>query len=454
MVFYQLRYIFVSKAKYYYTLIHKIYSGIAQGRLDVMGGIADYSGAMVLEMPIKEATKVSFWPNFSGVITVHTLSTEEPEPYFKVKYEQLLLNGEVNLDHANNYFKNTKAGSWASYIIGCLLLLHKNKGIEVTGGSFEITSTIPQGKGVSSSAALEIATFRALAKAYTINFSGTEIAKLAQIVENEIVGAPCGLMDQLTIAFAKKNTILPIKCQPDILYQPIQISENIHFIGIDSGIRHQISGASYSDVRIAAFMGNSIIENYQGITLEEIQKCRKNKDFECLKYKGYLANITVKEWDEKYNSILPETILGKDFINRFGETIDSTTKIDPMKTYHVKACTAHPIFENNRTPRFKELLLGFDISENKENILQEMGKLMYESHEAYTKVQLDNKHTDRIVELVNEQYNGQVYGAKITGGGSGGTVCILAYGEEGLQTVKKIQNQYEDEIKMKVQSFY
>ena len=85
--------------------------------------------------------------------------------------------------------------------------------------------------------------------------------------------------------------------------------------------------------------------------------------------------------------------------------------------------------------------------------LRKIGLLMYESHKRYTSVQLGSSATDRLVELAKENADNGIYGAKITGGGSGGTVCILAEGDKGLETVHKIYSQYQNEIGKELKMF-
>lgn len=420
--------------------------GISHGRMDVMGGIADYSGSLVLEKTIKEKTTVHFRFRTDGKIIAKTHSHEENEPDFCIDYIEFLENGILSLSKAKSLFKSKKGCSWAAYTIGCLLILQKNKGIEITGAEIEIFSTIPEGKGVSSSAALEIATFQALAKAYKIEYVGTEMPKMAQKVENVIVGAPCGLMDQISCNFAKPQQILPIICQPDIILEPIDIPDNLMFLGIDSGVRHHVEGASYTDVRIAAFMGYSIIAKLNNINISTLTECRQTHDWENLPYNGYLANINTDKWLEKYEANLPVSMNGKEFLDQFGDSIDGTTTIDPHKTYNIKSCASHPIFENDRINYFKSLLQKLPGEANKFNIYKRLGKLMFESHQSYSNVLLGNTQTNRIVEMLSNKENEGVFGAKITGGGSGGTVCVLAEGQKGLETVKKVYEQYQIEF--------
>ena len=189
----------------------------APGRLDVMGGIADYSGSLVLQKAITQQTSVelALREDYRCIISsrLHTgeiLSVDQD-------YRSFLNNGEVDYAFAQRAFKQNPKDAWSAYILGCALVLQKEKGVNFKGADIELQSEVPNGKGVASSASVEIASMQTLASAFNVAFSGTELALLAQRAENLIVGAPCGLMDQLTSSFGKPDALLPIICQPDLV---------------------------------------------------------------------------------------------------------------------------------------------------------------------------------------------------------------------------------------------
>ncbi len=172
------------------------------GRLDVMGGIADYSGSMVLQMPIKEKATVSIGHRGYNQLHIKSLDVVGNNELF-IDLEDL----PKNYKEAGQYLKQIDGGDWGSYIVGCFLVILNEKHIKSVGLDILVKSEIPFGKGVSSSAAIEIATMKALGELFSIEFSGTELPILAQKAENLVVGAPCGLMDQLTSYFGNFVTI-------------------------------------------------------------------------------------------------------------------------------------------------------------------------------------------------------------------------------------------------------
>lgn len=398
----------------------------ASGRLDVMGGIADYSGSLVLQMPIAQKTivKLSLRDDFQCIFQ-STLSDGEILTA-NVDYRDYLHHNQIDYTIAKEKLKSNLNTSWIGYVLGGALVLQKEKGIDFRGATFEIESTVPLGKGVSSSASIEVACMKALCEVFYLELSGTELPVLAQRVENCIVGAPCGLMDQLACYFGEPNKLLPILCQPDHVGEPIAISDEIQFIGIDSGIRHSVASASYSNVRAAAFMGYSIILQAMGVSTKIIKSAKTKNDFTSLPFAGYLSNISPDEYENLFLNIFPETISGKEFLDNYQVSIDDATQIDRERTYPLRASTSHPIYEHHRVRLFKNLLVQAKVTTQENErllLLQKMGELMYQSHASYSACGLGSDRTDEIVAL-SKNIPG-VYGAKITGGGNGGTVCLL-----------------------------
>lgn len=416
----------------------------APGRMDVMGGIADYSGSLVLQMPIHEKTSVRLRLRNDFHCIVES-KVEGKSFKARVDYRSLLKDKEVDYEHANKFFSAQEDISWSAYVLGCVLVLHRERKIDFRGADFEILSSVPLGKGVSSSASIEVAVMKALAKAFDVGFSGTELPRFAQMAENLIAGAPCGLMDQLATYFGQDNELLPIVCQPDKMLSLIEIPEQIHFMGIDSGVRHFVGGSSYTDVRCAAFMGYTIIANHLGVSIDEIKHSRATGERLSLPFHGYLANISVSEFESKFKNLLPETMKGSEFIETFNQTIDSVTHVDPETVYAIHTCTSHPVYENERVRQFMKIL------QNQNPDVNRLGRLMRESHESYSACGLGSERTD---EIVNEfDLFPSVTGAKITGGGSGGTVCALAVGNEGINDVLRVHSHFSKKYRMPLKLF-
>jgi galactokinase len=430
-----------------------LYEASSPGRMDVMGGIADYSGSLVLQMPIKERTTVKLSKTQNGQIKIISRDAGDDGGEFLCPVTDIFQSDAV-LDYKiiREKVLNRTGGQWAIYVAGCIAVFFKFNKINFNGADILIESEVPLGKGVSSSAAIEVATFKALYKAYGITPEGTELPVRAQMAENLLVGAPCGLMDQLASYFGEQGKLLPILCQPDEVYPSIEIPNDLSFVGIDSGIKHAVRGASYSDVRTAAFMGYTIIAKQLGCNEKDLADAVKNGR-ERMPYGGFLANIVPSEFQHQFEKNLPEEMEGKIFIDQYKIIIDPVTNVFPDKIYRIRQCALHPVYENSRVNSFMNLLQSLkdvNATADRKLIIQKIGALMYLSHESYSACGLGNDHTDEIVSMAKElgPEHG-IYGAKITGGGSGGTVCVLAYEAKGKLAAKDLFRRYADKNGMK-----
>ncbi|HTB58774.1 MAG TPA: galactokinase family protein [Polyangia bacterium] len=397
----------------------------APGRLDLMGGIADYSGSLVLELPLAVATLVAAQETGGEEVVVESDQLGDPGAEARVTFALAeLAAGEAPLDFAaaRALFARDPRRAWSAYVLGGLVILHREHGVRPRGMRLLIRSDVPTGKGVSSSAALEVAALETIAALQGLTVDARALALLAQKVENFIVGAPCGVMDQLTSACGEADHLLQILCQPAELLDRLPVPPTIEVFGIDSGVRHAVSGADYGSVRVAAFMGYRMIAAAAGLTARSLGPGRVAVDDPL--FGGYLANVTPSRWRGHFRALVPERIDGARFLAEFGGTTDPATRVDPARSYRVQAATEHPIEEHQRVRLFKALLAEGAASEESRTLL---GELMYQSHASYSACGLGAAATDRLVELVRTAGPAAgLYGAKITGGGSGGTVAVLA----------------------------
>lgn len=392
----------------------------APGRLDVLGGIADYSGALVLEQPIREAARVAVARVDDGQVLI--ASCGEPLRQARFAASQLFAACS-SLAGAAGYFGARPPGErWAAYVLGGLALLRAEHGVSLAGGlRVLVDSSVPEGKGVSSSAAIEVAALRAFGELWQRPLTGLELGLACQRVENHVVGAPCGVMDQLTSACAEEGRLLAISCQPASLVGSVELAEGLAVFGIDSGLRHAVIGADYGQVRAAAFMGLRILAERLGARVVSVGEGRVA--FEGDPLGGYLANLAPDDVTPELRQALPEAVSGAEFLARYGGVSDPLTRVDPALEYRVRAATLHPIEENARA----RALLSRLPSATSEAERFELGRLLFRSHASYSACGLGSDGTDRLVAEVQAAPRGSgFYGAKITGGGSGGTVAVLA----------------------------
>lgn len=392
----------------------------APGRLDVMGGIADYSGSLVLQRPIAEATFVALQPSDAAVLEISSTG----RPRFVVPLTALAPGGEsVSYSQARNLFAPGTAHHWAAYVVGVFVVLMRERDAAFSRGArIVIDSSVPEGKGVSSSAALETATMQAVTSAFGIRLEPQELALLCQRAENLVAGAPCGVMDQMTCMFGEKDSLLALLCQPAALQPPVRVPDDISLWGLDSGERHAVGGSDYGAVRTGAFMGHRILMEREGVP------------------RDYLANISPSDFERDCLRYLPDEMSGEAFLASYSGTLDTVTTVEPARAYAIRQPTAHPVYEHHRVNEFRQLLLAPPSDERR----TQLGALMYESHASYSACGLGSRGTDLLVDLVRaEGPAGGLYGARITGGGCGGTVAVLGRSDTS-SAVARIVGRYAE----------
>ena len=425
----------------FFSAERAVFISRAPGRLDVMGGIADYSGARVLELPLACATSafVQTQPDRHCDIATHRRGWgkggegpegaegleggEGPEEAEGERWDFLSI--ELPLAQPAElaaWFRTHEAERWAGYVVGVVQAL-LTRSTQAGGLRILIDSDVPEGRGLASSAALEVAVAVAVAASWGLEISYPELAALCQRVENHVVGAPCGIMDQLTSACGKKDRLLQLHCQPGTIEGHIAVPSGYRFYGIDSGISHAVSGADYGTVRTAAFMGLRIL------TTETEWRGR------------YLADLTPSQFTRLGRS-LPEEVSGAEFLERYGGTSDAATTVSADRRYPVRRAAGHPVHEQQRVDQFARLLHELPL---RPDAACELGELMYASHESYSACGLGSEGTDRLVALVRAADPGDgLFGAKITGGGSGGTVAVFGFSDaDGY--VRRIADRYAAE---------
>lgn len=231
----------------------------------------------------------------------------------------------------------------------------------------------------------------------------------------------------------------------------VAIPNHMRFWGLDSGIRHSVGGGDYGSVRVGTYMGRKMIKcaasdlaSESSVSDAPVQSNDyKQNAIELLKSEAsleYLCNIPPHRYEAIYAKDIPEVITGDAFLKKYGDHDDTVTAIDPKRSYNVKAPTRHPIYENFRVETFKALLEAANTDEQ----LSALGELMYQCHYSYNACGLGSDGTDLLVNLVQEMQHRNMskgespslFGAKITGGGSGGSVCVM--GKNCLKSSEEI----------------
>ncbi|HVX84658.1 MAG TPA: hypothetical protein VH253_07565 [Phycisphaerae bacterium] len=395
----------------------QIWTARVPARLDVMGGIADYSGANVCEAVLGRGMLIALQPRTDSTLRLRTLQIGQPqkkslpvETRIPLSYlasgDTLASYADVrDLCHANPLV------NWAAYIGGSIFTLLKEESITIPYGfSMLLLSAVPMNVGIGSSAAVEIGTLACLNAYLGLNLDAPRLARLGQMAENHVVGAPCGIMDQTAITSGRQGKLLHILCRPGQVLGDVEIPPGAGFVGINSMVRHSVAANPYADVRIGAFIGKKLINAARAKTGRSPIT--------------YLTELSSAEFAE-YAPELPETILGSRFLAEHKTHDDPVTTIHPDATYRVAGPTRHPIEENERVLGFMDALRR--AAKGDKPALIQAGQFMFGAHDSYkNNCHLSVPEVDFLVDAVKKRGpQSGLYGAKITGGGTGGTVAVF-----------------------------
>lgn len=216
---------------------------IAPGRVNLIGEHVDYNDGLVLPMAVDRHMAMAAAPGSGPGLRVYSAA----------------MGGEVQLDPRQ---RTTKTDSWASYIEGVYQLCYA-KGLKVPALDVYIESDLPSGAGLSSSAALEVATATLLETVAKHTFPVWEKIQLCQKAEHEWAGVPCGIMDQASVVLAGESHLLQLDCRALKTQQVPFREEQVSVLITNSQVKHKLSDSPYAQRRAqcehaAAVLGGSL----------------------------------------------------------------------------------------------------------------------------------------------------------------------------------------------------
>jgi galactokinase len=320
----------------------------APGRVNLIGEHTDYNLGFVLPVALEMATYIAAAPSADGKLRIYSENRQELR--------------EFDASHLGSV---EHAREWTDYPIGVAQELVR-AGVSIDGASLLIRSTVPDGSGLSSSAALEVSA--ALALLGGREFDRLELAKLCQRAERNFVGMPCGIMDQYISIFGRAHSAVEIDCR-SLGHRLVKLPEGITFIAVNSMVKHALSGSAYRDrVRECA----AAVEGVKAV-YPDVQSLR---------------------------DVSPEQLEG--VASRLPDVVARRAR--------------HVVTEDARVNQFVEASVHGDAAG--------MGKLMVDSHRSLQHdYEVSCEELDFLVDAAVEMDG--VYGSRMTGGGFGGCTVTL-----------------------------
>ena len=345
----------------------------APGRVNLIGEHTDYNDGFVMPAAIDFYTWVKISPLETRKLQIHSENFDEEV--------------EVDLDDRNL----ARRGHWSDYPVGVAVTFEK-AGHRLRGARLEIRGEVPIGSGLSSSAAIEVATACALVANSGLSIDRRELALLCRQAENEFVGARVGIMDQFVSLFGEAHKALLLDCR-SLEFRLLPVPDNVRLIICNTMVKHELASSAYNERRAQCEAGVEHLQRY----LPQVRA---------------LGDVTVEQL-EQYGRDLPDVIY--------------------------RRCR-HVITENER------VLLAGDALERGD--LHEFGRLMAESHRSLRDdYEVSSSELDVMVELAQPVEG--VYGARMTGGGFGGCTVNLVAAEQTDEFRARVAEGYERALKLK-----
>lgn len=348
-------------------------SAFAPGRIEFIGNHTDYNGGLVMGAAVTEGITVALAKRSDR--RIHLVSGH---------------GGRVEA-HLDALEPKEGAASWTNYPIGVTkVLLESGMSMEV-GYNIAVVSDLPLGAGMSSSAAIELATAYALAAAFGYTTDKAGFARIGRKAENEFVGMPCGILDQGVSAHGELNHLVRIDCATEA-FSTTPMPAGTHFWIFNSNKKHALVDSAYAD---------------------RFKECH-----------AALAQLQGRYAEARtLSDISPDQL--------------EAAKGDMDDLLYRRA--SHIVGENARVKAVESALLAGDLSA--------VGAALTASHES-SRVNFENSvpELDFLVQELSKADN--VYGARLTGGGFGGAVMAFTNADFDLKQADVIAQAYREQFNL------
>ncbi len=334
----------------------------APGRVNLIGEHTDYNNGFMLPMPIPQRTVVELGPSGSSWVRAWSANvTSDAIVPFELGTE-------------------ARRGSWIDYAQGVTATLHE-AGIQIDGFDLRVSSTIPVGSGLSSSAAFLVALLRGMREAFRFDLDDAALAQIAWRAEVDFVGVPVGIMDQMVCSLGRPDHALLIDAQ-SLATSDVPLPRTGEVVVVDSGIQHRHADGEYRTRRAECERASAQL----GV--------------------ASLRALTVADLSSTAVQSLPQPL---------GQRV------------------RHVVTENARVGRLADALRAGD--------LETSGRLLTEGHASLRDdYQVSTPEIDALVDIAAAESG--IFGARLTGGGFGGSIVALAAKRQARDAAGRIIEAY------------
>ncbi len=394
--------------------------GIAPGRFDIMGGLADYTGALVLGIPLNEHACVAAQERQDGIISVVFTDVEGRNGSGGVEIPLRSLRGDdarwITPEAGRNLIGLTH-GNAETCVVGTIVEAFRAGLFPTleTGLSISLSTTLEGVDGSGRHAAIAAAVLTAVAGLCGQGLEPQQATAICEAAEQNWLGIPTGPADAVTSLLGEPGVVSQFRCDARTMCGSLRLPDHLRLVAIHLGAKSDGLLDRYADVRTTSFMGRLLIDRivrHDGLYKDQ--------------WRGFLSRVSVGDFVERFRDRLPTRLKGSDFLAHFGETGDPLTSIDPDATYRIRSRTEHHVYEHNRSRQFVEAISRAARTRDRRALL-EAGEIMFASHWSFgQRCGLGSIEADALVTLLRQHGESSgIFGARITSRGCGGIVGVL-----------------------------
>jgi len=395
----------------------------APGVLDVMGGIGEYSGSLVVTAAAEETQRVAVWATDSDDVTISVIDLAGEEQDCGLPRKLLTEKSPGDLAELQRA-SNAACGEWAYPVLATIRQAILMERCPAPKGGMHILI----GDGFAPSADLGRDYVRAVAALRAVMglTGGTaENLALAEIVAQAlqpIYGAAVMRTAITALLAPPKDVMLQLRMYPQTYCDELALPQGVVVRGISTRLGRPTTRQRMLETRLCATMGHRIILDLlrrDGVPVDTERHC--------------LSSITPQEFVEKFRDRIPAKITRDKFVRDFGELKGLDGEGANAKgVYKTRSRAEHHVYENKRVHDFATALARAGRTD-REAAMNDAGEFMYASHWSYSqRCGIGGVEADRLVKMIREckEPGAMFYGAKVTSGGAGGELVVLMQDDE------------------------
>ncbi len=412
-----------------------IYIAQVPGRLDIIGGICASCGGTVVQSPLAQGVMIAIQWRSDQRILMRNLNLNK-ERILTIEYrldEVLRAAGEQDWISLQTLFSAPEK-RWSGHVLGAIAQLCARYPLQKgwPGFNVAISSSLPVGAGLGSSAALQAGLILTLREALNLPFDASETASIAAAIETEVMQQPGHPADYSAILHGQKNKLMVLHCQENSAPRFLDLPNGLQWATLDSGIRKPAEWQKQREFQAALHMGSSLLHELirAGAPVSEGDVER--------------TGVSRQVWQSHFKKRIPYRRTGEEFLGSPHVKMPAGVPIDPQKKYMPRSAVEYLIEENERARAFVSLFEERP-PDSTEQAWIEAGALLFASHDHYCKMSgLVCPEADWLVEQARALGSERgIYGARAMPGGMGSSIVILAAANAN-DTLQNLVSQYQD----------